>query len=100
MKTQGAEDRASTPVDEIADGYLAQYAVLDPLAATAIGIPGHDHEMTDLSPAGIDARVELARTTLASLDSATPVDAVDELTLAAMRERLGLAIELYDAGEE
>ncbi|WP_028047458.1 DUF885 domain-containing protein [Cellulomonas sp. URHE0023] len=98
--TTGSEERASSPIDEIAEEYLTQYADLDPLAATAIGIAGHDHEMTDLSPAGIDARVALARATLTKLDGASPVDLVDELTLAAMRERLGLAIELYEAGEE
>ena len=100
MMTPGSAERASTPIDEIAEAYLTRYAVLDPLAATAIGISGHDHEMTDLSPAGLDARAALARSTLASLDGQTPVDVVDELTLAAMRERLGLAVELYDAGEE
>lgn len=100
MMTPGSAERASTPIDRIAESYLTRYAVLDPLAATAIGISGHDHQMTDFSPAALDERVALARTTLASLEDQTPVDTVDELTLAAMRERLGLAIELHDAGEE
>src|SRR4051812_6688012 len=98
--TPRSDERASTSIDEIAEDYLTRYAVLDPLATTAIGIAGHDHEMTDFSPAGIDARAALARSTLAALDGQVPVDAVDELTLEAMRERLGLAIELYEAGEE
>ena len=70
--TPVSDDRPSTPIDEIAEAYLARYAVLDPLAATAIGIAGHDHEMTDLSPAGIDARAALARETLAALDGLSP----------------------------
>jgi len=98
--TPGSDQRTSTRIDRIAEDYLTRYAALDPLAATAIGIAGHDHEMTDLSPAAIDLRAELARETLASLDGVSTVDDVDELTLAAIRERLGLTLELHDAGEE
>jgi hypothetical protein len=39
-----------------------------------------------------------ARQTLAALAAATPVDDIDRVTLAAMRERLGLAEEIYAAG--
>ena len=35
-----------------------------------MGIAGHDHEMTDLSPAGHEARAEAARATLSQLDGA------------------------------
>ncbi|HEY0216394.1 MAG TPA: DUF885 domain-containing protein, partial [Cellulomonas sp.] len=95
----GTPVRPSTPIDAIADSYVTTLATLDPLTATSLGIPGHDHEMTDLSPAGHDARAEAARSTLLALDGHAPSDEVDEVTLAAMRERLGLDIELHDAGE-
>ncbi len=98
--TTGPGQRSTSSIDEIAEAFLSQYAVLDPLAATAVGIAGHDHEMTDFSPRGLAARAALARSTLTALEGQTPVDDVDELTLAAMRERLGLSVELYDAGEE
>jgi len=91
--------REPTPVDTVADQYVATFAALDPLAATSIGIAGHDHEMTDLSPAGHDARVSAARATLRELDALEPADDVDRITLAAMRERLGLDVELHEAGE-
>ncbi|KQR12465.1 DUF885 domain-containing protein [Cellulomonas sp. Leaf334] len=78
---------------------MAQYATLDPLAATSMGIAGHDHEMTDHSPAGLAARAELTRSTLQALDGAAPTDEIDQITLAAMRERLGLELELHEAGE-
>ncbi|MGV2549464.1 DUF885 domain-containing protein, partial [Bacillus licheniformis] len=42
---------------------------------------------------------EAARHTLRELDAATPVDDTDRVTLAAMRERLGLEVELHEAGE-
>ena len=92
-------ERAVSAIDTLAETYIAQYATLDPLSATAMGIAGHDHEMTDLSPAGLAARAELARSTLQALDGASPADEVDEITLAAMHERLGLEVELHEAGE-
>jgi uncharacterized protein (DUF885 family) len=95
----GTPTRPSSPIDAIADAYVETIATLDPLTATSLGVTGHDHEMTDLSPAGHDARAEAARSTLAALDGHAPTDAVDEVTLAAMRERLGLDVELHEAGE-
>lgn len=67
-----------------------------------MGITGHDRnyeeEITDYSPAGVAARADAARRTLRELSEVTPADAVDEVTVAAMRERLGIVIELNDAG--
>ena len=91
--------RPQSAIDKVADAYVAKVAELDPLTATGVGLPGHDHEMSDLSPAGLDAEADLNRATLAELDGLTPVDDVDRVTLAAMRERLGLAVELHEAGE-
>ncbi len=91
--------REPTALDAVAENYLHSYAALEPLDATSMGLAGHDHEMTDLSPAGHAARTDLARATLRELDLVTPVDEVDRLTSAAMKERLGLALELHDAGE-
>jgi len=97
--TPDTPQRPATPIDAIADAYITTYAALDPFDATAIGVPGHDHEVTDLSPAGHEARAEAARATLAQLDGQAPADEVDAVTLAAMRERLGLDLELHAAGE-
>jgi uncharacterized protein (DUF885 family) len=92
------ETRTPSPIDEVADRYVDEYCALDPLTATYLGVAGHDDEMTDLSPAGIDARAELDRRTLATLQGLDPVDDVDRVTLAAMRDRLGLTLEIHDAG--
>ena len=91
--------REPTAIDGIAESYTTTSAALDPLSATSIGLAGYDHLMTDFSPDGIAARTEADRLTLRELDAATPVDAVDAVTLAAMRERLGIQIELAEAGE-
>ncbi|WP_127129861.1 DUF885 domain-containing protein [Georgenia sp. SYP-B2076] len=91
--------RTPTPTDAVADAYVARSVELDPLAATELGLPGFDHLLPDLSPAGIEARAALERSTLAALDGTEPLDDVDRVTHAAMRERLGLAVELAEAGE-
>ena len=92
--------REQTPVDALAEEYVASYARLNPLAATSMGIAGHDHEMSDLSPAGLEALARLDRETLVALDATTPTDEIDTVTIEAMRERLGIALELHDAAED
>ena len=80
-----------TKIYEIADDYVERYAALDPVTATGEGIAGHDHELTDYSPAGGAARVALARETLAALDAATEAGDRDRIAAEMMRERLELA---------
>jgi uncharacterized protein (DUF885 family) len=85
-------------VDAAADRYLQTFADLDPIYATFAGLRPADHRMTDFSPAGHTARADLARATLHELDGLVPADDVDAVTVAAMRERLGLAVEYDEAG--
>ena len=96
---QGAPTRRQTPVDAVADAHVQTVATLDPLSATAMGLAGYDHLMTDFSPAGLDAQADAIRATLAALDETPPLDEVDRVTVAAMRERLGLELELHEADE-
>lgn len=91
--------RQATAIDAIADAYTDRLAELDPLAATEMGIPGHDHQMTDLSPEGHAELARLSRETLARLATAEPADDVDTVTVAAMTDRLQLALDLHEAGE-
>jgi uncharacterized protein (DUF885 family) len=93
-----AAARPATDIDRIADDFLAKFVTLSPITATYLGITGHDEELDDFSPAGHEAHSALRAETIAQLDGATPVDEIDRVTLAAMRERLGLAEETYQAG--
>ena len=85
-------------IDEIADRYVDEWAPLDPIGATYVGIAGHDHELTDLSPEGYAGLADLDRRTLAQLDLVAPADEREQVAKEAMQERLGLALEMYDAG--
>ncbi|HEV7148890.1 MAG TPA: DUF885 domain-containing protein [Pedococcus sp.] len=90
--------RAVTEIDRIADAFLAELVVLSPITATYLGIPGHEADLDDFSPAGHAAHAELRRRTLDQLDKARPTDDIDRVTVSAMRERLGLAEETHAAG--
>jgi uncharacterized protein (DUF885 family) len=93
-------ERIPSAIDAIAEAYTQRVAELNPLEATFMGIAGHDHQMSDFSPEGLAAVAQLDRETLAALASAVPVDATDRVTVAAMRDRLGLALETHEAGEQ
>jgi uncharacterized protein (DUF885 family) len=95
------------PVRDVADAYVSSLAELNPLLATRLGLrPGEDR-MPDLSPAGQEAEDELARSTLAKLDSVTrptgPADGDgdgDERRCARLlRERLEAGLAMSEHGE-
>jgi uncharacterized protein (DUF885 family) len=87
-------------IDEIANGYVDEWARLDPIGATSVGVAGHDARLTDLSPEGYAALAELDRRTLAQLHVVTPADERERVAKEAMEERLEVALERYDAGAE
>jgi uncharacterized protein (DUF885 family) len=87
-------------VYEIADRYVLAYAALDPIEATDAGIAGHEHELTDFSPDAGTARDQLDRDTLAALARAPRTNDRDRIAADLMTERLALAVEMHDAGEE
>ena len=92
--------REATPLDAIADAYVDTIASLSPLTATSIGVPGNERAVDDFSPEGLGAIADATRETLRQVQATEPVDAVDEVTKAAMIERLSLDLELHDAGEQ
>lgn len=86
-------------VDEIADGYVERAAALSPIDATFAGVAGYDDRMPDLSPDGFRERADLDRATIAALDAAAVSGPDEQVAKDAMLERIGLAAELYEAGE-
>ncbi|GAA3235444.1 DUF885 domain-containing protein [Dactylosporangium siamense] len=86
-------------IDDIADRYVEQWAPLDPIGATFVGVAGHDDTLTDLSPDGFAALADLDRRTLAALAAETPATETERVAKEAMQERLGLALERFEAGD-
>jgi hypothetical protein len=85
-------------VDDIAAEYVERAAALDPCWATYAGIAGPDQELADLGADGFAGRAGLDRSALADLDAAEAPEPREQVARAAMRERLALAVECYDAG--
>jgi len=87
-----------TEVFRLSDDYVEELCALDPYTATAFGMPGRGDEVTDYSPDGIEARVDLDRRTLRALDRASIEGEADRIAAAVMRDRLDAALEGYRAG--
>ncbi|MCP2331851.1 DUF885 domain-containing protein [Actinoalloteichus caeruleus] len=85
-------------VHRLSDRYVEDHAALEPIEATFMGVGGHDDRLTDFSPEGYERRGELARAALASVRAAEPVDAGERVAKEAFEERVGLQVELHDAG--
>ncbi|QCB98391.1 DUF885 domain-containing protein [Arthrobacter sp. PAMC25564] len=90
--------RAKTAIDAVADAYTDALIRLNPSFATELGLPGHETGYQDFSPAGQEEFAAAAREALAGLDGLEPADDVDAVTLDAMRERLGLKLEIHASG--
>ncbi len=88
-----------TRIYEIADEYVERVAALNPIAATGMGVPGHDAEMPDYSPDGAAAMAAMVRGTIAELRAAEVEGERDRVARDAMLDRLELSVEQYEAGE-
>lgn len=93
-----ASARPHTAIDAVADAYTDTLIRLNPSFATTLGVPGHETEFQDFSPAGIEGFIAAARDALRALEGLEPADDVDAVTLDAMRERLGLQLEIHESG--
>lgn len=91
-------NRTQTRVDEIANAYYEKCLELDPASATLEGRKGRETEYADFSPAGTAVDIAVIRETLEQLNQAEITDDIDKVTVDAMQERLGLELELHEAG--
>ena len=97
--SEGEAPRVSR-VYEIASAYIDRVAELDPIAATAMGVPGYDDQLTDYSPEADERRAAVERSALADLESALLEGERDRVAKATMSERLRLHLELHEAGDQ
>lgn len=90
--------RTPTAVDALAENYFEQLLALAPEEATMLGRTGVETQYGDYSPAGRQALASLHRSVLAQLDELEAADATDEVTIHAMRERLGAELAEQASG--
>ncbi|WP_370972547.1 DUF885 domain-containing protein [Amycolatopsis sp. cg9] len=88
----------ASDVNGICDRYVDDYAAADPVAATSHGIAGHDDRLTDYSADGYAERAGLAARAHAAVVAAQPRDAAERAAQAVFTERLGLELEIHEAG--
>lgn len=100
QNTSAAAGAPRTPsaIDELAERYVADLLALHPDTATELGLPGHETEYSDFSPAGARADDELNARLLEELAPLEPQDETDRVTKAAMQERIGLEREIHATG--
>nr|WP_235780252.1 DUF885 domain-containing protein [Sinomonas notoginsengisoli] len=96
--TEHPKGHEVSAADAVANDFTRRLLELDPALATELGHPGHETEYGDNSPAGHEAHVALVRETLAALDGVRGADEIDDVTIDAMRERLGLEVERHESG--
>jgi uncharacterized protein (DUF885 family) len=85
-------------VHQISDQYVDDYARLDPITATLVGVRGHDDRLTDYSPEGLAARADLRTAALRAVRATEPVDESERVARAVFLERVGAESDLDEAG--
>jgi uncharacterized protein (DUF885 family) len=90
--------RPQSDLDQLADRFVDEYAARQPVAATYIGVPGHDDEWPDLTSGGTEATADLLRTTCAAVTRTEPRDHREAVARAAMIERLQAELARYETG--
>ena len=90
--------RQPSKIDELSNAWVVKLAELSPSFATYAGFAGGEDKLDDNSPAAIKHFYELEKELLAKLEALEPVDAVDEVSKAALAASLKLGIELHETG--
>ncbi len=86
-------------VFDIADGFVDALVDHDPIAATFIGVAGHDHLMSDFSPDSAEEMAQIERRTLAAVRAASPETERERLCRDTVIDEMESGLALYDAGE-
>ncbi len=94
-----ATPRPQTEIDRIAERWVDTLVKHQPTVGTYIGRSEADDRLPDLSPHGARSFAEAQRHALAEIESARPVDAVDEVTQADLAAGLRLSLAQHEAGE-
>ncbi|MER6526506.1 DUF885 domain-containing protein [Streptomyces sp. NPDC001508] len=88
---------------EVADAYVDALVALDPVTGTYLGVKESSSRLPDFSPAGQEARAELARNTLAALAQAEQAPGADSdverRCARLLRERLTAELAVHEADE-
>jgi uncharacterized protein (DUF885 family) len=85
-------------IDATSDRYVADYARLNPIDATMLGITDHDDQLTDYSPEGHQARADLTANALRDIEAEEANSNAERAAKAVFLERGRIDVELHEAG--
>jgi uncharacterized protein (DUF885 family) len=88
----------SADVHEASNRFVDEYAQLDPIAATYAGITAGESALTDFSPDGYRERAALAQRSVRAVEATEPADESQRAAKAHFLERVGLDVEIHEAG--
>jgi len=88
-----------SPLFALANDIVEHDAARDPMFATASGIAGYDHLLTDFSPATTPGDIARLKEVIAAATALEPVDDIDRVGQALMIERLQSRLDLLESGE-
>lgn len=93
-------DGSSAPsrIFEVADGFVETLAELDPIAATYLGIPGYEQQLTDYSPEAADRMADAERDVLQQVQAEEPTTVAARRCRETVIEDMSASLERYDAG--
>ena len=86
--------RQPSKIDELSNAWVVKLAELSPSFATYAGFAGGEDKLDDNSPAAIKHYYELEKEMLAKLEALEPVDAIDEVSKAALAARASVNLVL------
>ena len=92
-----SQQREQTPIDRVAEKFLAASADLNPELRVYLGTEGSKSEYTDLSPAGVEAGRSLIADTKQALEKEQPADDIDWVTKTDLLRELQLEEEVLDS---
>lgn len=90
--------RTPTDLDVLSEEWLDTMLELQPELHIHLGRPGRESDYTDRSPDGVADAADAARSMLARVRRAEPLDAVDQVTQAELIRTLELEVEQVEAG--
>ena len=83
----------------ISDEYIDTLGRMSPMNATALGIPGYDHLLDDLSVAAETKAADYRRDVLNRVNAMTPIDEIDRIAKEVLIERVEASLKLFDSKE-
>ena len=88
-----------SPIFKLSDDYIVESAKFSPMGSTALGIPGSDHLIDDLSIEHAAKVTDYVRGVIAQAKALEPIDEIDRIAKDVLIDRLSSNVLLFESGE-